>query len=307
MTRTDRGAIRLFQIAGITVSLHWTWLLVALFELRGRGAAYGHMLWNGLEYLTLFGLVLLHEFGHALACRSVGGRAERILLWPLGGVAFVQPPFRPGAYLWSIAAGPLVNVVLVPLTIAAFAAVSFGFAGAAPNLEQYVMAIVIINLVLLVFNLLPIYPLDGGQILRALLWFVIGPVRSLSAAAWLGLLGAAGLVLLAIFLQSIWLGVLAIFAALQCAQGLATARRLREAQRVPRHAQFRCPACGEHAPAGPVGRCQDCGRGVDPVAEVGCPHCRRVLETTECLFCGRTTPRAAWRVGIPAGPEPPQA
>ena len=61
-----------------------------------------------------FLIVLLHEFGHALACRQVGGTANQIVLWPLGGVAYVNPPQRPGATLWSIAAGPLVNVALLP-------------------------------------------------------------------------------------------------------------------------------------------------------------------------------------------------
>ena len=59
--------------------------------------------------------MLLHEFGHALACRQTGGHADTIVLGPLGGIAFVQPPPRPGAYLWSLAAGPLVNVILFPL------------------------------------------------------------------------------------------------------------------------------------------------------------------------------------------------
>jgi Zn-dependent protease len=58
---------------------------------------------------------LFHEFGHALACRQVGGQADLIVLWPLGGVAYVSPPPRPGALLWRIAAGPLVNVLLVPV------------------------------------------------------------------------------------------------------------------------------------------------------------------------------------------------
>jgi Zn-dependent protease len=72
-----------------------------------------------LEYLALFSIVLMHEFGHALACRQVGGTADQILLWPFGGVAYVNPPQRPGAMLWSIAAGPLVNVALFPLLLAA--------------------------------------------------------------------------------------------------------------------------------------------------------------------------------------------
>ena len=110
----------LFRVRGIQVYLHWTWLVVAYFEIVTRVNKYQSMTWNVIEYLALFGIVLLHEFGHAFACRQVGGQANRIMLWPLGGVAFVQPPPRPGALLWSIAAGPLVNVILVPITVLAF-------------------------------------------------------------------------------------------------------------------------------------------------------------------------------------------
>ena len=103
------GSVRLFQIAGIRVYVHWSWLLVAGIELRVRQNSYLSPAWNVAEYLTLFLIVLLHEFGHALACRTVGGRADEIVRWPLGGIAYVSPPPRPGAVLWSIAAGPLVN------------------------------------------------------------------------------------------------------------------------------------------------------------------------------------------------------
>src|SRR5262245_17931140 len=106
-------SIRLFRIRGIDVFVHWSWFLVAAYELTNRQHAYASPLWNVLEYLALFLIVLLHEFGHALACRQVGGEAERIMLWPLGGIASVKPPQRPAAVLWSIAAGPLVNLVLV--------------------------------------------------------------------------------------------------------------------------------------------------------------------------------------------------
>src|SRR6201982_2720653 len=115
MLRSRKGSIRLFEFAGIEVFLHWSWFLVAVYEIQSRSGRYSSILWNILEYLALFLIVLLHEFGHALACRQVGGNANRIVLWPLGGVAYVDPPPRPGATLWSIAAGPLVNVVLVPV------------------------------------------------------------------------------------------------------------------------------------------------------------------------------------------------
>src|SRR5215475_11377166 len=117
MLPTSRGSFHLLRFAGIDVFVHWTWLLVAFIELSARTSSYSSPAWNIAEYLSLFGIVLLHEFGHALACRQVGGVANRIVLWPLGGIAYVSPPPRPGALLWSIAAGPLVNVVLVPLTV----------------------------------------------------------------------------------------------------------------------------------------------------------------------------------------------
>src|SRR3989441_3793953 len=118
MTSMRQGSIHLFRIAGVDVFLHWSWFLVAAFEISGRTRTYSSLSWNILEYLALFSIVLLHEFGHALACRQVGGTANKIMLWPLGGVAYVDPPARPGATLWSIAAGPLVNVVLAGVSYA---------------------------------------------------------------------------------------------------------------------------------------------------------------------------------------------
>src|SRR5436189_3949491 len=97
MNSLSDGSFRLFRFAGITVYLHWTWFLVAYIQIINRFNHYDSQAWNVLEYVALFGIVTLHEFGHALACRSVGGRAEQIVLWPLGGVAFVSPPPRPGA------------------------------------------------------------------------------------------------------------------------------------------------------------------------------------------------------------------
>src|SRR3954465_2733583 len=112
---TRQGSVRLFRVAGIEVFLHWWWFLAAIYEIQARRGNYSSVTWNILEYVGLFVIVLMHEFGHALACRQVGGKADQIILWPLGGVAYVAPPQRPGAVLWSIAAGPLVNVVLLPV------------------------------------------------------------------------------------------------------------------------------------------------------------------------------------------------
>ena len=102
---TRKGSVKLFRLLGITVYLHWAWF-VAFIYFTSRPNEYSSYGWNALEVLALFALVLIHEFGHQLACRSVGGQTQDIVLWPLGGVAYVNPPQRPGAQLWSIAAGP---------------------------------------------------------------------------------------------------------------------------------------------------------------------------------------------------------
>ena len=178
---------------------NWTWFLVALYEIEARKGRYSSVLWNVIEYLALFAIVLTHEFGHALACRSVGGTADTIMLWPLGGVAYVNPPQRPGATLWSIAAGPLVNVALaMPLAVAWKAAQASNLQDSMPNAYHLIVAVLITDIVLLVFNILPIYPLDGGQILRSLLWFPFGRARSLLVASFFGFFGVAGLIVLAL-------------------------------------------------------------------------------------------------------------
>jgi Zn-dependent protease len=232
MNKLVAGSLPLFRVAGIQVFLHWSWLLVAYFEIVSRVNEYRSMTWNVIEYLALFGIVLLHEFGHALACRQVGGQANRIMLWPLGGVAFVQPPPRPGALLWSIAAGPLVNVILLPVTILAFVfANGAGWRNEYPDFVLFLFSIAAMNFGLLVFNLLPIYPLDGGQILQALLWFGIGRARSLMVSGIIGLAGAAGLVVLALVrLQDNWLAFVAFFVAWQAWRGFQLGVRLQGLQ-----------------------------------------------------------------------------
>src|SRR5882724_1335547 len=115
MASNQPGSFRLFRFYGVDVFLHWSWLLVASYEISTRSRSYSSPAWNVLEYCSLFGIVLLHEFGHTFACRQVGGEANYIVLWPLGGIALAKPPPRPGATLWTIVAGPLVNVALWPV------------------------------------------------------------------------------------------------------------------------------------------------------------------------------------------------
>src|SRR5579862_6802832 len=149
---TKQGSIHLFRLFGIDVYLHWAWFLAVWYFVSGaRG--YTSTSWSILECLSLFLIVLMHEFGHQLACRQVGGQTHDIILWPLGGVAYVSPPQRPGAQLWSIAAGPLVNVALVPVL---WLAASLQGQASMPDLQTLLWEVFKINLYLLIFNILPI-------------------------------------------------------------------------------------------------------------------------------------------------------
>jgi Zn-dependent protease len=294
-----QGSIHLFRFSGIDVFLHWSWFLVAAYEIQLRKGLYSSVTWNVLEYLALFLIVLLHEFGHALACRQVGGRADRIVLWPLGGVAYVDPPPRPGATLWSIAAGPLVNVVLIPvLGIALIASRSAGMTASSPDLYTLLYWVFWINVSLLVFNILPIYPLDGGQILRSLLWFVMGRGRSLMVAAILGLVGVAGFIALALWRQSVWYGALAAFMLMNCWSGLQHARALLRLDKLPRRDGFACPTCKTAPPVGEYWTCGKCGQPFDMFQTHGvCPHCSTQYAQPKCLDCGRLNPLNDWMVG----------
>ena len=290
------GTFRLAKIAGISVFLHWSWFLVAIYEVNMRGG-YSSYVWNVLEYLSLFGIVTMHEFGHALACRQVGGRADQIVLWPLGGIAYVSPPPRPGATLWSIVAGPLVNVVLVPVLALLFLFVSFRVDPSTPlsDFGEFIVALNVINLVLLIFNVLPIYPLDGGKIVWALLWFVMGRARSLMVAVILGFIGVAGVVILALVIQSVWLGILAAFAGLQCYSGFKQAQALMRYAEMPRREGFSCPSCKAAPPRGPFWACMAC-RNVFDTFETGavCPNCQTRFPTAACPNCGVSTPFSQW-------------
>jgi Zn-dependent protease len=223
---SKQNCIKLFRFSGVTVYLHLSWIVVAIFEIQNRRGNYSSLTYNIAEYLVLFLTVLLHEFGHALACKQVGGSAETIMLWPLGGIAYVSPPQRPGAVLWSIGAGPLVNVVLAVLSFAALISMSVaGLEQRAPDLFNLVNSIVWINVGLFLFNILPIYPLDGGQILRAILWFIVGPVKSLTICSVIGIVGALCAAVYSLIHANTWLVIMSLFLLMHACSAFKIARQ----------------------------------------------------------------------------------
>lgn len=296
MFPTQNGSFRLFRFAGITVFLHWSWFVIAAIEVASRSNDYTSFKWNVAEYLALFCIVLMHEFGHSLACRQVGGRADQIILWPFGGVAYVDPPQRPGATLWSIAAGPLVNVILFPILVFLYVvSVNHNWGSTMPDVAVFIRTMTYINAMLLFFNLLPVFPLDGGQILRSLLWFFIGRSKSLQVTTIVGFVGVAGLIAFAVLSHSIWMFLISGFVLMNCWSGFQTARVLAHLERLPRHDGFTCPSCHAAPPVGALWRCGSCQTTFDPFVTGGqCPKCLTRYDTARCFDCGTSSPIAAW-------------
>jgi Zn-dependent protease len=300
MSPTRQGSFRLFRLLGIDVHVHWSWFFVAIYSISNRVQRYESPVWGALEYLALFLIVLLHEFGHALACRQVGGKADQIVLWPLGGVAYVSPPQRPGATLWSIAAGPLVNVLLLPVLWGLlYADGMVGGESANPDRHEFFRYLLLMDFTVLCFNLLPVYPLDGGQMLRSMLWYPLGKARSLMVSTVVGFLGGAGLIGLAVWWQSVWTGIMAGYLLNICWKSFQQAKVLRKIERLPRRPEFACPSCQAAPPLGNYWLCPQCREAFDPFATSSvCPHCSTVLALTTCPDCGDARAQRAWDVTI---------
>lgn len=164
-------------------------LIIPIVLLQARPEDVWEALWSLSLVATLFVCILLHEIGHTLAARRFGLEVHSIVLWPLGGVAALdQRPAKPLVTLVIAAAGPLVNWLLA-MVLAILAAVLIGLSSLAtpywPGVYYYreiaLLAVVTLaagNLILAVFNLVPIYPLDGGQITRSLLEILFGRRRA---------------------------------------------------------------------------------------------------------------------------------
>ena len=211
---------KLGNFAGIDVYVHATFLL--LIGWVGYSHWLENQLWSEvfsgvLFIIALFACVVLHEYGHALTARKYGIKTRDITLYPIGGVARLERmPEKPVEELWVALMGPAVNVViaaalftflyltnsLVPLSDLTVASGSF--------LERLMM----INISLVLFNLIPAFPMDGGRVLRAFLAMRMDYVRATQIAATIGqgmallfgligLFGNASLLFIAFF---IWIG-----------------------------------------------------------------------------------------------------
>ena len=222
------GSIPLFTFSGIRVRAHSSMvLLIAFVLLLGLGTGFG-LQDRVISMTVLFGVVLLHEFGHAFAARAVGGSANDILLTPLGGLAFCETPRRPLPTFIAVVCGPLVNVVLL-----LGAAVVIYATGNKPQWNPLASPFTAsyetwsatyswsawffsMNYWLLLFNLLPSYPLDGGRLLQTALWKPMGFYRSTLAAATVGIFGGAGMIVFGLLGFQLLLAFIGLSCILTC-------------------------------------------------------------------------------------------
>src|SRR5688572_7199412 len=230
------GSVPLFTVFGIRVRAHAS-LIVYLGLILLFGMGVGRPVDRLIFSLAIFVIVLLHEFGHCFAARWMGGTADEIIMHPLGGLAMAAPPRRPWPTFVTVAGGPLVNVLICLVTGTLLWTVfgltlwnpgseaSWKSAWEGVTLEKYrqwqswghwVFWIHLASWSIFVFNMLPCFPLDGGQMLQTILWPRFGYYKSMLFAATTGIVG--GVVAIAVgiaFLGFMWV-ILGLLGLLNC-------------------------------------------------------------------------------------------
>jgi len=213
--------IKIGKYAGIDVYIHLTFFLLLMwvaFMHWMRGAGAGGIFIGVLFILAIFACVTLHEFGHAIAAKHFGIKTRDIILLPIGGVARLERmPRKPIQEIYVALAGPAVNLVIAGLLFAwlhltsSFAPITDLTVVSGPLLERLMM----VNLFLLGFNLIPAFPMDGGRVLRAFLAMRKSFSRATQQAARIGqgfafIFGLAGLLsgnpMLVFIALFVWIG-----------------------------------------------------------------------------------------------------
>lgn len=219
-----RWSFSLGQVAGIDINVHISFLLILVFGAIQWGVPFGAAgaVFGVLLMILLFTCVVLHELGHSLVAQRFGIPVREILLLPLGGVALLQKnPERPLHELLIAAAGPLVNVVIAIVLLAITGAqIAMGELDGSmllqierlePSFETLLFWLLGANVMLVLFNLIPAFPLDGGRMLRALLAMGMGMPRATRIAAAIGQVLAIGLGVFGALTGNIILILIAVF------------------------------------------------------------------------------------------------
>lgn len=230
-------AFTLFRLAGITVRIHLFFIIfIVVYLLRslsspGTDITLPEFSIVATAMAILFLIVLAHEFGHCLGSRWTGGEADEILMWPLGGLAYCRPAHHWRSHMATAVGGPLVNVIICMIAGTMLGLITGQWLGVAlPNplnpfaglidarsyAHQALVLVNSISFLLLLFNLLPIFPLDGGRIVQVALWPRWGWSRSMVFAVRTGYIGAILLFIFGMVISSIWIVVIAVFGGVTC-------------------------------------------------------------------------------------------
>ena len=217
-----RWSWRIGRLAGIDLYVHWTFmllvvwfLLLPLLEARGREQV-TDVVATFLFVLAIFACVVLHELGHALTARRYGIRTRDITLLPIGGLARLERmPDDPTQELWVALAGPAVNVVIAGLLFVTLAVA--GRIGSSDldfihvRMVNFLNNLMVANVVLVLFNLIPAFPMDGGRVLRALLARKMDYLKATQLAASIGQALAIAIGIAGMFIPNPFLFFIAIF------------------------------------------------------------------------------------------------
>jgi stage IV sporulation protein FB len=227
-------SFRLGRLFDITVRVHILFFILIGYWVITDVAHW----WQQLVFSAiLFGIVLMHEFGHCFGARSVGGSAHDVLMWPLGGLAYAHAPMRAWPQFVTVASGPLVNVILCIVSAGILIGATGALGVVSPNpfadpgfqymtaqWQIYVWQFYWLNLMLLCFNLLPVFPLDGGQLFRTIIWPMVGLQRATVISAQMGIAGAILLGVFGVAKGHFMLVGIALFGGMTSYQHLQAAR-----------------------------------------------------------------------------------
>jgi Zn-dependent protease len=294
------------KLWGIQVSVHWTWIptlvICSVFEKWG----FQNHLWTAAEFLCLFAIVLFHELGHAVAARSLGWPVREIILWPLGGFALIEPKSNRANQLLVVSAGPLVNLILTPILFWIWWMIGYERGG---DISRLLWNIAWANLDLLLFNLLPIWPMDGGQIVYTALRNRIGTAKS---GIFVGISGiACAAIAITCFMHThAYIAVALMTALIWFEVGYLQRSLVLNAAELNWgfHESAECPECHHAALDRPQGNCATCGENFNFLSNKGkCWNCGAEASSLRCPYCWAESPVSQWLAKRRADSTPTRA
>ena len=202
-----KGSYHLGSAFGIGIYVHWSFaLLLGWVFIAGLSGGLMDAVQSVAFVALIFGCIVLHELGHSMAARAYGIPTLHITLYPIGGVAQLERmPRNPKHELWIAVAGPAVNVAIIGVlvTLSMLLGLGSSITGFSFNPQAgLISSLISINAILILFNMIPAFPMDGGRVLRALLSMKHGHLKATLTSAKMGKILAVALGVFGLFILS---------------------------------------------------------------------------------------------------------